>query len=65
MQPTDLKKYKKQKDPKDASILLRSGKEIIMGGRGREGPGWERGGEKGNRIRYGGGAESSPEGQEN
>ena len=32
----------KEKQIVDASILLRRGNEIIMGGRGREGPGKER-----------------------
>jgi hypothetical protein len=36
---------------------LEGGRRIFMGGRGRKGPRWERGGggEKRNRIRYGGG----------
>jgi hypothetical protein len=52
--PTDRKKYNKQKGPsKDVSFLLRRRKKIIIGGRGREGPGCERGvaREKGNRIK--------------
>jgi hypothetical protein len=37
-----------------------------MGGRGEEGPGWERrGGGKGNRVRYGDQGTGGPEGQEN
>jgi hypothetical protein len=37
IQPTDCKKFNKQKGPgKDASIPLRKGKKIIIGGRGRE-----------------------------
>jgi hypothetical protein len=38
------------------SIPFRRGKEIIMEGRGREGPGWEGvgGREKESKIRYGG-----------
>lgn len=36
-----------------ASIPLRKGKEINIGGRGKEGSGWARGEKKGNRIRYG------------
>ena len=44
IQPTDLKKFNSQKGPsKDVSISLRLGKKIIMGGIGREEPGWERG----------------------
>ena len=39
----------------DASISLRRGNKIIMGGKGREGPGWERGGggEKGGKEEAG------------
>jgi hypothetical protein len=44
---------------KDASIPLRRGKKIIMGCRGREGPGLEMGGEKGV------GQKKHPEGQQN
>jgi hypothetical protein len=54
-QPIDCKKYNKQKCPSEkVSTSLRRGKDIIGGGRGREGPGWERGKKKRNRIRYGG-----------
>jgi hypothetical protein len=54
--PTDPKKPNKKEDPsEDASILLRRGNKIIMGARGREGPGWERGEGRRERIRYGGG----------
>ena len=39
----DYKKFSKKEGPSnDASIPLRRGKTIITGGRGREGPGWER-----------------------
>ena len=41
--PTDLKKLNKEGPSKDASILLRRGNNIVMKGRGRKGPGWERG----------------------
>jgi hypothetical protein len=52
--PTDCKKFNKQKCPsEEAAIPCRRGKEIILGSRGREEPGWKRGGDgKGNRIRY-------------
>jgi hypothetical protein len=41
-QPTDPKKCNKQKGlSKDSVIPFRRGKEIIMGGRGKERPGWE------------------------
>ena len=44
LQSTDPKKLNKKEGPsEDASIPLRRGNKIIMGGRGREGPGWERG----------------------
>ena len=37
-QITDIMKLKKKEDQSvDASVLLRSGKELITGGRGREG----------------------------
>jgi hypothetical protein len=41
---------------KDASIPLGRKKKAIMGGRGKEGSGWERGeeGERKNMSRYGG-----------
>ena len=43
IQPIDHKTYNKQKGPsEDVSILLRRGKKIITGGRGREGPEWEK-----------------------
>jgi hypothetical protein len=54
-QTTDCKKCNKQKGPSvDATVPLRRGKEIIMGGRGRVGPGWESRGGHGreNKIRY-------------
>jgi len=34
---------KKEGPSMDASVLLRRGYKIIVGGRGREGPGWKRG----------------------
>ena len=37
-----MKLNKKEGQIVDASIPLRRGNKIIMGGRGREGPGWER-----------------------
>ena len=38
-------KFKKKEDQSvDASVLLRRGNNIILGGRGRKGPGRERGG---------------------
>jgi hypothetical protein len=45
LQPTDCKP---KGQSEDASIPLRRKKKLIMGGRGREGPGWEMGRE-GNR----------------
>jgi hypothetical protein len=40
IQPTDHKTFNKKEDPsKDVSISLRRGNKIVMGGRGREGPG--------------------------
>jgi hypothetical protein len=38
----------------DASVLLRRGNKIIMGGKGKEGSGRERGegGKRGGKIRY-------------
>ena len=45
IQLTDHMKFKKKEDQSvDASVLLRRGNKIIMGGRGREGTGRERGG---------------------
>jgi hypothetical protein len=41
---TDPKKLKKKGPSEDASIPLRRGDKITTRGRGREGPGWERGG---------------------
>jgi hypothetical protein len=50
--------FNKQGGPSiDASTPLRRENKIIMGGREMEGPWWDGGGEKGNRIRYGGGGE--------
>jgi hypothetical protein len=60
-------KLKKKEDLSvDASVLLRRGKKIIMGGRGREGPGRKRGegGIKAGRIRCGNKQGRSTEGQE-
>jgi hypothetical protein len=57
IQPRDLRKFNKQKGPsEDASIPLRRGNKIIMGGSKREGPGREKGGSghRGNGSRYGG-----------
>ena len=51
-----MKLNKKEGPSVDASIPLRRGNKIITGGRGREGPGWEREGgrkKRGNRTRYG------------
>jgi hypothetical protein len=60
-----MKFNKKEGRGEDASIPLRSGNKIIMGGRGREGPGWESrgGGQKGTGSGMGGGGrqERSPE----
>ena len=58
IQPTDHKRsvFNKQKGPsEEASIPFRRGKEIITGGRGREGPGLvrEKREERGNKIRWG------------
>lgn len=65
IQPSDHKKFDIHKGlSKDASISLRRKKKIIPGGRGRNGPGWEREGKR----RTGSGMEDkkrSPEGQEN
>ena len=55
IQLTDHMKLKKKKDQcVDASILHRKGNKIIMGGRGRNGPGMETVGcrEEGDSIRY-------------
>ena len=63
--PTDHKKFNKKEGPsEDASIPLRRGNKIIMGGRGREEPGWKRGGigEVGRSIRYGGETGEKPRG---
>ena len=63
IQPTDHKKCNKQKFPSEkASIPLRKGKELITGGRWGERFGLQRehGGEKGNRIRDGGGGRREP-----
>jgi hypothetical protein len=46
-QSSKLKDVNKQKSPSDdASISLVKEKEVITGCRGREGPGWGRGGEE-------------------
>jgi hypothetical protein len=62
-----LKPSKKEGQSVGASILLRKGNKIIMGGKGREGSGSERGKEskKGGRIRFQKRQERSKEGQEN
>jgi hypothetical protein len=55
---TRLNRVNKQKGSSmDTSIPLQGEKKAIMGGRGREAPGWKRGGrrQKGNMIRYWGG----------
>jgi len=44
-----MKLSKKKHQSVGASILLRRGNKIIIGGRGREGPGRERGGGWGKR----------------
>jgi hypothetical protein len=45
IQFTELKKIYKQKgSSEDASVPLGREKKTITGGRGKEGPGWERGG---------------------
>jgi hypothetical protein len=65
IQLTDHMKPNKKEGPSEAaSIPLRGGKRIIMGGRGRERPSWWRGEEeeKGG-IQEGKRQESSPEGQ--
>ena len=48
-----MKLNKKEGLSVEVSTPLRRGNKIIMGGRRRERPGWERGREKGGRIRYG------------
>jgi hypothetical protein len=65
--PTDHKKFDKKEGPsEDSSTTLGRRNRIILGGKGRERPRWERrgGGEEG-RIRYVGRQERSPEVQEN
>ena len=60
IQSTDHKELNKKKSPsEDASIPLRRGKKIIMGGRGKDRLGWERE-KKRNRIRYGLGTGEKP-----
>jgi hypothetical protein len=62
---TDWRNLNKQEDPSmDTPIPLRRGNKIIMGGRRREEPGWERGGigEVGRSIRYGGETGEKPRG---
>jgi hypothetical protein len=64
---TDPKKLSKKEGPSmDASITLRRENRIIMGGRCREEPRWERevGGKRGQEQVWGG-QESGPEGQQN
>jgi hypothetical protein len=57
---------KKEDQSVDASVLLRRGNKMIMGGRGREGPGRERGGggKKEGRMRCGRRWRICTEGQE-
>jgi hypothetical protein len=51
-QPTGLKKINKLKVPsEDALIPLEREKKMVMRNRGREGPGWEKGGRR-NMIMY-------------
>ena len=68
IQPTDHMELRMKEDQgMHASILLRRGNKIITRGRGREGPGRERGreGKKGGgRIRYGKEQERSTKDQE-
>ena len=62
IQPTNCKKYNKQKgSSEDASIPLHKGEKIFMGVRWSEWPGLERGGwrENMNSIRYRGVAEKA------
>ena len=65
-QPTERKKFNKQEGPtEDASIPLRRGNKIVTGGRGKEGPEWERDREGKRRTgpgMGGGGQKRSPEG---
>jgi hypothetical protein len=52
MQTAALKKVNKPKgQSEDASIPLGRQRKVIIGGKGREGPGWEVGGEKGDMIK--------------
>jgi len=65
IQFTDYMKLNKKKGSSvEAPIPLRKWKKRIMGGRGREEPGWERGENKG-RFRYERRQERIPESQEN
>ena len=54
IQPKTIEVKQEGSTSEDASIPLRLGNKIVMGGRGKEGPGWERRGrgEQGDRIRY-------------
>ena len=63
-----MKLNKKEGPSVYTSIPLRKGNKIVIGGRGREGPGWERERRRkrgGSRIKYGGRQERSPDGQVN
>jgi hypothetical protein len=55
-----MKLSKKGGQTVDVSVTIRRGNKVIMSGRGREGPEWER--RWGGRISYG---KRSPESQEN
>jgi hypothetical protein len=47
IQPTNCKKCNKQKGPSEGALIpLKAEKEVIRGGRGREGSGWEKGNRK-------------------
>jgi hypothetical protein len=66
--PTDPKKVtKKEGQCEDTQILLGRGNKIVMGGRGKKEPVWEREGgeEHGGRINYGERQLRGPVGQEN
>jgi hypothetical protein len=42
IQPKTIEVKQEGSTSEDASIPLRLGNKIVMGGRGKEGPGWER-----------------------
>ena len=66
LQIIDLMKHNKKEGPSvDTSFPLMRRKKIFMGGRGREKHEWERGGEKGDMIKYGRRQQRSPKYQEN